>query len=89
MTQCRLWVSMAEKSFRDRRRISYMDIHTQTRIAKSVLSRLGNDRAEIVACRLSTGCSTTSIANPETFSCLCRNGRYKADGLPIGDGVMA
>ena len=48
MIQCRLWELMAEKSRKDRRRITYTDIHTQTRIAKTVLSRLRNDRAGMV-----------------------------------------
>ena len=40
------------------------------------------------ACRSSTGCATTSIASQENFSCLCRNGKCKANGLSIVDGVM-
>ena len=49
MIQCRLWELMAGKSRRDRRKITYDDIFTQTRISKSALTRLANDREKRVA----------------------------------------
>ena len=49
MIQCRLWELMAAKSRRDRRRITYDDIYFQTKISKTALTRLANDREKRVA----------------------------------------
>ena len=49
MIQCRLWELMAAKSRHDRRRITYDDIYLQTRISKTALTRLANDRDKRVA----------------------------------------
>ena len=45
MIQLRLRELMAAKSRRDRRKITYDDILTQTGISKNTLTRLANDRA--------------------------------------------
>ena len=49
MIQCRLWELMAAKSRKERRRITYDDIFFSTRISKTALTRLANDREKRVA----------------------------------------
>ena len=49
MIQCRLWELMAAKSRRDRRRITYDDIYFHTKVSKTALTRLANDREKRVA----------------------------------------
>lgn len=49
MIQCRLWELMAAKSRKDRRRVTYDDIFFSTRISKTALTRLANDREKRVA----------------------------------------
>ena len=48
MIQCRLRELIAIKGRRDRTRVTYEDIFTQTRISKTVLTRLANDRSDRV-----------------------------------------
>ena len=48
MIQCRLRELMAERSRRERHRVTYDEIFMATRIAKSTLVRLANDKAERV-----------------------------------------
>ena len=48
MIQCRLRELMAAKGRRERRRITYDDILAQTGINKNTLTRLANDRADMV-----------------------------------------
>ena len=49
MIQSRLRELMAAKGRRERRRITYEDILAATRISKTALTRLANDRADRVA----------------------------------------
>ena len=49
MIQCRLRELMAVKGRRERRRITYDDILAQTGVNKNTLTRLANDRADMVA----------------------------------------
>ena len=48
MIQTRLRELMAAKGRRERRRITYEDIYQQTGIANTTLTRLANDRADMV-----------------------------------------
>ena len=48
MIQCRLRELMAAKGRRERRRIRYEDIRSATGINKNTLTRLANDRADLV-----------------------------------------
>ncbi len=49
MIQSRLRELMAAKGRQQRRRITYVDIRTETAINKNTLTRLANDRADLVA----------------------------------------
>ena len=49
MIQCRLRELMAAKGRHDRRKITYSDILAATRLSKNTLSRLANDREEMVS----------------------------------------
>ena len=49
MIQSRLRELVAAKGRRERRRITYDDIRTQTGVNKNTLTRLANDRADLVA----------------------------------------
>jgi putative transcriptional regulator len=49
MIQCRLRELMAAKGRRERRRIRYEDIRAETGINKNTLTRLANDRADLIA----------------------------------------
>ena len=46
MLQCRLRELIGEKGRRERRKITYDDILSQTGINKNTLTRLANDRAD-------------------------------------------
>ena len=48
MIQCRLRELMGEKSRRERRRITYGDIQAQTGVNKNTLTKLANDRSQMV-----------------------------------------
>ena len=48
MIQCRLRELMAAKGRRERRRITYDDILAEVGVNKSTLTRLANDRADLV-----------------------------------------
>ena len=48
MIQCRLRELMAAKSRQEQRRITYDNILTRTGIAKSTLTKLANDQANMV-----------------------------------------
>ena len=49
MIQCRLRELMAATRRRERRRVTYDDIRSQTGLSKTTLTRLANDRADRVA----------------------------------------
>ncbi|MEE9202920.1 MAG: helix-turn-helix transcriptional regulator [Dehalococcoidia bacterium] len=49
MIQSRLRELIAAKGRRERRRITYDDIRAQTGVNKNTLTRLANDRADLVA----------------------------------------
>ena len=49
MIQCRLRELMAAKSRRERRRITYSDILASTGVSTTTLTRLANDRSDMVA----------------------------------------
>ena len=49
MIQCRLRELMASAGRRERRRITYADIRSQTGLSTTTLTRLANDRADGVA----------------------------------------
>ena len=49
MIQCRLRELMAAKSRRERRRITYSDILAGTGVSTTTLTRLANDRSDLVA----------------------------------------
>ncbi len=48
MLQCRLRELIAEKGRRERRKITYEDIRERTGISKTTLTKLANDRADMV-----------------------------------------
>ena len=49
MIQCRLRELMALKSRESRRKITYDDVTSNTRLSRSTLVRLANDRAERIS----------------------------------------
>lgn len=49
MVQCRLRELIAVKSRQTRRRITYDDVKASTRLSKTTLVRLANDRAELIS----------------------------------------
>ena len=49
MIQCRLRELIAVKARQERRKVSYQDVRTQSGVGRNTLTRLANDRADMVA----------------------------------------